>query len=65
MTNIKDYFESHIKCEVCTLRLKGNWTTKEKIDIIKKVNHLEENYKINAEYDKALDMTTVLFMVDF
>ena len=61
----KDYFESYIKCEVRTLRLKGNWTTKDKINIIKQVNHLEENYKINAEYDKSLDTTTVLYMVDF
>lgn len=65
MTNIKDYFDSHIKCEVCTLRLRGNWTTKYKIDIIKQVNHLEENYKINAKYDKSLDTTTVLYMVVF
>ena len=62
----KGSFESYIKCEVRTLRLRGNWTTKKnKIDIIKQVNHLEENYKINTEYDKSLDITTVLYMVDF
>ena len=63
--NIKDYFESHIKCEMCTLRLKGNWETEERIDIIKKVNHIEGKYKLTVEYIEDKDETIVLYMIEY
>lgn len=64
MTNIKDYFESHIKCEVCSLVLNGDWTTPDKIEIIKQVNKLEINYVIKPEYDKVHNTTSVFYCVE-
>lgn len=64
MMSIKDYFESHIKCEVCTLVLNGDWTTQDKINIIKQVNKLDGNYIIKPEYDKALNTTRVFYCIE-
>ena len=64
MANIKDYFESHIKCKVCTLVLNGDWTTPDKINIIKQVNKLEKNFVIKPEYDKKLNTTRVFYCVE-
>ena len=64
MKDIKKYFESHIKCEVCTLVLKGDWTTPDKINLIKQVNKLEKNFVIKPEYDKKLNTTRVFYCVE-
>lgn len=65
MMTIKDYFEFHIKCEMCTLRLQGNWESEERINIIKKVNHIKGNYKLTVEYIEDKDETIVLYMIEY
>lgn len=64
MMTIKDYFDSHVKCEMVTLRLKGNWETKDRIDIIKKVNLIEGKYKLTVDYIEDKDETIVLYMIE-
>ncbi len=65
MMLIQDYYDSHVKCEICSLRLKGNWETDERIDIIKKVNHIEGKYKLTVEYIEDKDETIVLYMIEY
>ena len=65
MALIQDYYDSHIKCEMTTLRLKGNWEIEERINIIKKVNHIEGKYKLTVEYIEDKDETIVLYMIEY
>lgn len=63
MMSIKDYFEMHLDREVRTFRLKGNWKSEDRINIIKEVNHLESNYVLDMDYDNIRDLTTVSYII--
>lgn len=65
MEVFKGFYDHNIKSEMCIIRLKGNWETENRINIIKKVNHIEGKYKLTVEYIEDKDETIVSYKIEY
>lgn len=65
MMLIQDFYDKHVTSESCTIRLKGNWETEERIDTIKRVNHIEGKYLLRVTYIQGLDETIVVYKIEY
>lgn len=63
MEVLKGFYEHNIKSETGIIRVKGKWDTEYRINIIKKVNHMEGKYKLTAEYIEDKDETIISYMI--